>query len=87
MGKPFRIEDDRLVRALEEGTEIVIVGRRRFRLVEVEGDDLVEDGFYEPKDPDEIRALEEALHDDSELMGAEEGRNYLKERLRHHGIR
>lgn len=86
MGKPFRIDDDRLVRALEEGTEIVIVGRRRFRLVEVEGDNQVEGDFYEPTDPDEIRALEEALHDDSEPMGAEEGRNYLKDRLRQHGI-
>lgn len=86
MGKSYRIDDDRLVRALEEGTDIVIVGRRRFRLVEVEGDPQVEDDFYEPADPDEIRALEEALHDDSELIGSEVGRNYLKERLRYHGI-
>ena len=86
MGKVVRIEDGQLARALVEGVEYLIAGQRRFRLVEVKGDEPEEGDFCQPTDPLEIQALKEALHDDSELMGAEEGRTYLKEQLRQHGI-
>lgn len=86
LGKAVRIDDDdRLAKALAEGAEFLIVGRRRFRLVEVT-ESPGEGEWYEPTDPEEVRALEEALHDDSEPFGPEEGRKYLKERLRQHGI-
>lgn len=87
MGKAVRIaKGDRLTKVLAEGTECLNVGRRRFRPVEVKADDNAEPAFYEPKDPEEIRVLEEALNDDSELLGVEEGRSFLRERLRQHGI-
>lgn len=86
MGKVVRIEDGQLAKALVSGAEYLIVGHRRFRLIEVKEDEPEEEGFYEPTDSEEIRALEEALHDKSELLDAEEGRKFLKEQLRQHGI-
>lgn len=81
MGKAVRIdEDSRLAEALASGVEYLIVGQRQFRIVEVTG------WFYEPTDPDEVMAVEEALHEDSQVLGSEEGRTYLTEELRKYGI-
>lgn len=87
MGKAVRIgENHRLAKALAEGAEYLVVGRRRFRLIEVEADDQMDGDFYEPSDAGGIQALEEALRDDSRLLDADEGRKFLKERLRENGI-
>jgi tRNA(Ile2) C34 agmatinyltransferase TiaS len=87
VGKALRVRgNDRLAQAVAEGVEFLIIGRRRFQLVEVEGEEPVEEVFYEPTDPEEIRVVEEALRDNSRVMEADEGRQYLKERLRQHGI-
>lgn len=81
MGKAVRVDEaSRLAKALAKGAEYLIVGHRRFRILEVEGE------YYDPIDPEEIRAVEEALHDDTDVLDPEEGRNYLKEQLRQYGI-
>lgn len=81
MGKAVRIEkDSQLAEALANGVEYLIVGERQFRIVEVMRE------FYEPIGPDEVLAVEEALLDDSEVLGPEEGRKYLTEQLKKYGI-
>lgn len=82
MAKVVRIQDRRLAHEIQDAEYLEIDGKR-FLLVEVESS---ETGDYEVTDPDEIRAIEEALGDTSPLLDSEEARRYLKTKLREHGI-
>lgn len=42
--------------------------------------------FYAPIDPEEMKAVEAALHDESEVLDPEEGRKYLLKELRKLGV-
>lgn len=82
MAKVVRIQDRRLAREIQDAEYLEIDGRR-FLLVEVESQDTDE---YEVTDPDEIRAVEEALGDTSPLLDNEEALRYVKTKLREHGL-
>lgn len=83
MSKAIRIRDGELAQALEAGADYLIVGKRRFLLVEV---DDVGDDMYEVTDPVEIELVLEAMQDTSPVLSGEEARAYLKARLKEHGI-
>lgn len=63
--------------------EYLIIGRRRFLLVEV---DEASDERYFVTDPEEAALVREALRDTSARLSPEGAREYLKARLREHGI-
>lgn len=83
MSKAIRIRDGELARALESGAEYLIVGQRRFLLVEV--DDTGHE-VYDVTDPEEIELVLEAMQDTGPVLSGEEARAYLKARLKEHGI-
>lgn len=84
--KSYRVQDEEVSRAITGGANYLLVGKRRFKIVEV-AEVPAEPESYEVTDPEELRVLEEALNDKSRLLRGEEAREYLKARLREHGIR
>lgn len=83
MSKPIHIRDTEVIRAVEEGADCLVIGQRRFLLVEVE------EATDEPchvTDPDEVAFIREALRDTSPRLSGDAAREYLKARLREHGI-
>ncbi|HYG60917.1 MAG TPA: hypothetical protein VD902_22800 [Symbiobacteriaceae bacterium] len=83
MSKPIHIRDTDVIRAVEEGADLLVIGRRRFLLVEV---DEATDEPYRVTDPEEAALVREALQDTSPRLSGEAAREYLKARLREHGI-
>lgn len=84
MARAVRIQDEELRRALEAGTDYLIVGNRRFLLVEVV--DQGECQFYDVTDPEEIQVLDEALQDTSPTLRGAMARERLRARLKEHGV-
>lgn len=84
MGKDVYVRDAELIRALEEGADYLVAGRRRFLLVEVDDSNQTEP--YNVTDPDEVALIQEALEDTSPRLSGDEARAYLKARLKEHGI-
>lgn len=80
MSKVIHIRDVDLIRALEDGAEIV-AGQRRFLLVELHHEDP-----EDVTDPEEVALIEEALRDTSPRLSGEAAREYLKARLGEHGL-
>ncbi len=85
MPKAVRVHDDNLRRALEAGAEYLIVGNRRFLLVEVA--DQGEGEYYDVTDPEEVQILDEALQDKGHRLRGEEARQHLIARLKEYGVR
>jgi hypothetical protein len=83
MNKPIQIRDEEVIRAVEEGADCLIIGGKRFLLVEV---DEATDEPYHVTDPEEVALVREALQDTSPRLSGEDAREYLKARLREHGI-
>jgi len=83
VSKPIHIRDTDVIRAVEEGADLLVIGRRRFLLVEV---DEATDEPYRVTDPEEAALVREALQDTSPRLSGEAAREYLKARLREHGI-
>jgi len=81
--KAVRIHDAEVIRALEEGAEILIAGGRRFVLVPVQ-DDGTEP--YDITDPAEVTLIDEALQDPRPSLSGDEARAYVRARLKEHGI-
>lgn len=84
MSKPIRISDTEVIRAIEEGADCLVIGQRRFLLVEVE------EATEEPHvitAPEEAELVREAVKDTSPRLSGEAARDFLKARLREHGIR
>lgn len=84
MSKPIHIRDADVIRAIEEGADYLVIGQRRFLLVEV--DEATEEP-YRVTDPDEATLIREALHDSSPRVSGDAAREFLKSRLREHGVR
>lgn len=84
MSKPIHIRDTEVIRAIEEGADCLVIGQRRFLLVEVEE---ATDEPYRITDPEEAALVREALKDTSPRLSGEAAKDYLKARLREHGIR
>ncbi len=85
MEKAIQVQDPELLSALQEGADYLIVGKRRFLLVEVEEGEA--GTFYDVQDPEEIEVARRALRDDSRRLAGEEAGAYLVNRLKEHGIR
>lgn len=85
MAKAVRVANEELLRVLEAGADYLIVGNRRFLLVEVADPGDCE--FYDVTEPDEVKILDEALQDQSRRLSGAEAREYLAAKLREHGIR
>lgn len=85
MGKAVRVKDKELLRVLEAGADYLIVGNRRFLLVEVA--DEGEGESYDVTNPDEVKVLDEALQDTSPRLRGEEARQFLRDRLKAYGVR
>jgi hypothetical protein len=83
VSKPIHIRDTEVIRAVEEGADLLVIGRRRFLLVEV---DEATNEPYRVTDPEEAALVREALQDTSPRLSGEAARGYLKARLREHGI-
>lgn len=83
MSKPIHIRDTEVIRAVEEGADLLVIGRRRFLLVEV---DKAADQPHLVTDPEEAALVREALQDTSPRLSGEAAREYLKACLREHGI-
>ncbi len=83
MSKAVHVRDVELIRALEEGADYLIAGQRRFLVVEV---DEASEEPYHVTDPEEAALIREALQDTSPRLSGEAAREYLKARLREHGI-
>lgn len=83
MSKPIHIRDTEVIRAVEEGADYLVIGSRRFLLVEV---DEATDEPYSVTDPDEVTLIREALQDTSPRLSGEAAREYLRARLREHGV-
>ena len=83
VSKPIHIRDEEVIRAVEERADCLVIGGRRFLLVEV---DEATGEPYHVTDPDEEVLVLEALQDTSPRLSGEAAREYLKARLREHGI-
>jgi hypothetical protein len=84
VSKPIHIRDADVIRAIEQGADFVVIGQRRFLLVEV--DEATQDA-YQVTDPEDVALVREALQDTSPRLSGEAARDYLKARLREHGVR
>ncbi|HLO04754.1 MAG TPA: hypothetical protein VK191_16735 [Symbiobacteriaceae bacterium] len=85
MAKAVRVQDEQLRRALETGVDYLIIDNRRFLLVEVT--DQGEGDHYDVTDPEELKAVDEALQETSRTLRGAEARAYLDARLKEHGVR
>lgn len=85
MGKSVHVRDLDLIRAVEEGAEYLIIGQRRFRLVEA--DASVREEPHDVTDPDEIALIRKALDNSRPLLSGDEARAYVQNRLKKHGNR
>lgn len=85
MTRSVRVGDGELIRAVEEGAEYLIIGQRRFRLVEV--DSNAEEEPYDVTDPDEIALIRKALDNTRPLLSGDEARAYVQARTKKHGNR
>lgn len=85
MSKSIHVRDAELIRAVEEGAEYLIIGQRRFLLVEV-GDNAAEEP-YDVSDPDEIALIRKVLDNARPLLSGDEAQAYVQARLRKHGRR
>lgn len=83
MAKAVRILDTEVIRALEEGAEILIAGGRRFLLVQIPNDGSEP---YDITDAAEVAAIDKALQDSRPSVAGEEARAYLRSRLKELGI-
>lgn len=83
VSEPIRIRDDEVIRAVEAGADSLMIGKRRYLLVEV---DAATDEPYRVTDPEEAALVREALQDNSPRLSGDAAREYLKARLREHGI-
>ncbi len=83
MGKAIRIEDRKLLQALEEGADYIIADKKHFVLVEITDET---DEFYNVTDPEEAKVVREALRDNSNRLSGEEARAYLDARLKEYGV-
>lgn len=83
MSKPIQIRDRDVILAVEEGVDSLLIGERRFLLVEVTE---ATDQPYRVTDSEEAALVREALQDTSPRLSGEDARKYLKARLREHGI-
>lgn len=81
MSNVIHVRDETLIRAVEEGAEYLVIGRRRFRLIEVPN------GAEEPHDvtdPEEVALIEKALRDTRPPLSADQARAYVQDRLKKH---
>lgn len=83
MTKAVRIHDAEVIRALEEGADILLAGGRRFLLVQVQDDGREP---YDLTDPAEIALIDQALEDSRPSLSGEEARAYVRAQLKKHGI-
>ncbi|HWI51847.1 MAG TPA: hypothetical protein VNT01_06885 [Symbiobacteriaceae bacterium] len=83
MAKAVRISDADVIRALEQGAEVLIAGKCRFLLVPVRDDG---NEPYDITDPAEAAAIDKALQDPRPFLSGEEARAYVRARLKEHGI-
>jgi len=83
MSKPVPVRDAELIQALEEGANCIVVGDRRFLLVKV---DEAADEPYLVTEPAEVELVRESLQDNIPRRSGEDAMDYLKARLREHGI-
>jgi len=83
VSKAINVRDAEVIRAVEEGADCLVIAGRRFLLVEV---DETSEEPYHVTDPDEVALVREALEDSSPSLSGEAAREYLKARLREHGI-
>lgn len=83
MSKSIRIRDHEVIRAVEAGADSLMIGQRRFLLVEV---DAATDEPYRVTDPAEAALVREALQDNSPRLSGEAAREYLRARMRENGI-
>ncbi|MCL5045414.1 MAG: hypothetical protein M1598_01145 [Actinobacteria bacterium] len=83
MNKAIQIDDVELLRAIQEGADYLIAGKRRFLLVEVPDPN---GQAYDVGDPAETQVVKEALHDNSLRLEGEAARKYLKARLKDYGV-
>lgn len=81
MSKVIQIRDADLIRALEDGTEIV-ADQHRFLLVELHNEEP-----EDVTDPQDVNQLERALQNTRPLLSSDEARAYIQARLREHGNR
>ena len=87
MERSHKVHDDEVSRALLDGVNYLLVGKRRFKVIEVTDVPDEPEGFYEVMDPDELRILERTRTGNPRYLRGEEAREYLKARLSEHGIR
>lgn len=85
MEKAIHVRDVELIRAVEEGAEYLIIGQRRFLLVEM--DDRNHDEPDDVTDPGEVALIRKALDNTRPLMSGDEARAYVQNRLNKHGGR
>lgn len=85
MTNAVRVQDGALIRAVEEGVEYLIIGQRRFRLVEV--DSPAEEEPYDVTDPKEIALIRKALDNTRPLLSGDEARAYVQAGIKKHGNR
>lgn len=83
MSKSIQVRDAELIRAVEAGAEYLVIGKRRFLLVQV---DEASEEPYHVTDPEEVALVREALQDTSPRLSGDAAREFLKARLREHGV-
>lgn len=83
MEKAVQVRDVELIRAVEEGAEYLIIGQRRFLLVEL--DDSSREEPIDVTDPEEIALIRKALASKRPLLSGEEARAYVRDRLKQYG--
>ncbi|HWI63867.1 MAG TPA: hypothetical protein VNT75_18690 [Symbiobacteriaceae bacterium] len=72
MSKPIHIRDADVIRAIEEGADYLVIGKRRFLLVEV--DEATEEAYH-VTDSEEVALVREALQDTSPRLSGKAARS------------
>lgn len=85
VSKEIYVHDEKLIRAVEEGAEYLVIGQRRFLLVEM--DDTADTEPYRVTDPEEISMLRRALQNSEPLLTGDEALDYVQSQLKKHGAR
>jgi hypothetical protein len=83
VSKSVRVQEPEVILAVEQGADRLIIGQRQFLLVEV---DKAAEVSYRPTDSEEVAMVREAIADKSPRLSGEAAREFLKARLRDHGI-
>lgn len=82
MSKVIHVRDEQIIRAVEEGAEYLVIGQRRFRLVEAPEDT---EEVHDVTDPEEVALIEKALRDTRPPLSGDEARAYVQARLKEYG--